>query len=172
MFRSSRTVRILSVIYKFFGIFCALWSVFWVLFIYYCLIEPTDISITGFGIICVIVGISGVVVCISENRLLRRMKKLQIILSPVSDTPISVISREWRLSSEKTEKQLKKMIQKGHLKSVRLDMQEHQVVPLYKPIVKAPVMVEVECENCGAANTMEKGQTGRCVYCDSVLKAK
>ena len=172
MFRSNRTVRILSVVYKIFGIFSALWSVFWVLFIYYCLMEPTSLSITGFGAVCVIVGIGGVVVCIRETRLLRRMKSLQVILSPVADTPFSVIAREWRVSSEKAEKQLKKMIRRGHLKSVRLDIQAHQVVPLYKQMVKEPVMAEVECAHCGAANTMEKGQTGRCVYCDSVLEAK
>ena len=170
MFRSNKTVRVLSVIYKIFGVFCLLWSMFWALFIYYCLMEPTSISITGFGVLCVIVGISGVVVCLSETRLLRRMKKLQIILSPVADTPFSVIAREWGVSVETAEKVLKRMIRRGHLKQVRLDMVKHLVVPLYKPFRQEPVMIEVKCMHCGATNTIEKGKNSRCEYCDSAIE--
>jgi len=174
MFRSNRAVKVLSVLYKLLGIFCVLWTLFFMSFVYFCLfVEPSEeVYIAGFGVVCVVVGFGGIVVSVMESRLLHRMKSLQIILSPVSDTPISVIAREWKVSLERAEKQLKKMIRRGHLKSVRLDMSGYQVVPLHKPVIKEPVMVEVECENCGGTNTIEKGKTGRCVYCDSAIKLK
>ena len=188
MFRSNRAVRALSVFYKIFGIFCVLWGMFWAFFVYYCLIEPTSISITGFGVLCVIVGISGVVVALGEIRLLRRMESMQAILSSITDTPISVIAATWGVSVEKAEKLVQTMIRRKHLRKVGVDLVNHRIVPFSKlyygensyrradlnihQAKEVPVMAEVECEHCGALNTIEKGRRGRCEYCDSVIEIK
>jgi len=191
MYRSKGAVRALAVLYSFLGIFCVFWTLFFSVFVYFCLfIEPSEeVYIAGFGVVCVFVGVCGAVVSAKEKRLLKRLKSMQVILSPVADTPVSVVAREWGVSLENAEKTVKKMIRRGHLRQVRIDALNHKVVPLHKPYhgetvyrradimqpqpaVKETVLVEVKCEQCGASNTVEKGKTGRCEYCDSVIDSK
>ena len=129
-----------------------------------------------------LVGLAGILVLVQEMRLLRRMKKLQIILSSVEDTPVSIIAREWGVSLNDAEKALKRMIRRKHLRRVRMDMRNHQVVPMDKPyggrvseqqMERTPsAMIDVICRNCGATNRVAQGEAAKCAYCDSALRAR
>lgn len=63
---------------------------------------------------------------------------------------------------------------------VKLDQEKRHIIPINaKRMEKAapafqkkPVMVDVTCEHCGAPNTVERGETARCEYCDSVISGR
>lgn len=55
----------------------------------------------------------------------------------------------------------------GYKRSVRVNMRKNVVQPEDASIE----MCTVKCENCGATNTLVKGQVSECEYCGSALKA-
>ena len=72
------------------------------------------------------------------------------------------------------------MIKRKHLIGVKLDQEKRYIIPINAkreekatPVFqKKPVMFDVTCEYCGAPNTVERGATARCEYCDSVISGR
>ena len=189
MYRAKGSILALFVFYVIFGVFCLLLALFAAMFAYFSLsVEPISLGVAGLGLAFAVVGILGVVAALGEIRLLRCLKRMQIVLSAITDTPVSVVAANWGVSVEEAEKMLKTMIRRKHIRKVSLDTVNHRLVlygKLYygehfyrradlviKQVREKPVMVEVECESCGATNTIEKGRRSRCAYCDSVTEVK
>ena len=84
------------------------------------------------------------------------------------------------VSEESVQKNLTKMIRRRHLVGVKLDSQKRYIIPINakrtekaaSAFQKNPVMVDVTCEHCGGPNTVERGATARCEYCDSVISGR
>lgn len=182
MYRSKGSLLALSVFYKIFGITGLLWTLFFSYFVWFCLyIEPTtDRFIIGFGVICVIAGIFWIVVCIAEDRLLRNYKDYKKVLLEDEEHSVLTLVKKLGVSEESVQKNLTKMIRRKHLVGVKLDQEKRHIIPINaKRMEKAapafqkkPVMVDVTCEHCGAPNTVERGETARCEYCDSVISGR
>lgn len=65
---------------------------------------------------------------------------------------------------------LQRLIEKGYLQNVRLDLAANGVV-LSAPNrhVEENRYIEMECPSCGAKNTVLRGRIGRCAFCDQPL---
>lgn len=182
MYRSKGSLLALSVFYKILGITGLLWTLFFSYFVWFCLyIEPTtDRFIIGFGVICVIAGIFWIVVCIAEDRLLRNYKDYKKVLLEDEEHSVLTLVKKLGVSEESVQKNLTKMIRRKHLVGVKLDQEKRHIIPINaKRMEKAatafqkkPVMVDVTCKHCGAPNTVERGETARCEYCDSVISGR
>ena len=179
MYRSKGSLLALSVFYKISGIMGVLWTLFFSYFVWFCLfVEPaTDRFIIGFGVVCVIVGIIWIMVSLAEDKLLRDYKDYkEIILNDEEHSVLSLV-KALGIPEEKVQKNLTKMIRRKHLVGVKLDQEKRHIIPINAkragaamPVFqKNPVMVDVTCEHCGAPNTVCRGETARCEYCDSVI---
>ena len=95
---------------------------------------------------------------------------------------IAAVAEAAGLTKKDAEKALKRMIRRKHLRRVRMDMRNHQVVPMDKPyggrvseqqMERTPsAMIDVICRNCGATNRVAQGEAAKCAYCDSALRAR
>lgn len=182
MYRSKGSLLALSVFYKIFGITGLLWTLFFSYFVWFCLyIEPTeDRFIIGFGAVCAITGILWIAVCIAEDKLLRDFKDYKEVLLKDDEHSVLSLVKAQGISEEKVQKNLTKMIRRKHLVGVKLDPEKRYIIPVNAkreekvvPVFPIkPVMIDVTCEHCGAPNTVQRGETARCEYCDSVIRGR
>ena len=182
MYRSKGSLLALSIFYKVFGIMGVLWTLFFSYFVWFCLfVEPTtDRFIIGFGVVCVIVGIIWIMVSIVEDKLLRDYKDYKEILLKDEEHSVLSLVKALGIPEEKVQKNLTKMIRRKHLVGVKLDQEKRHIIPVNEkgagtamPVFqKKPVMIDVICEHCGAPNTVCRGETARCEYCDSVISGR
>ena len=182
MYRSKGSLLALSVFYKIFGITGVLWTLFFSYFVWFCMaVEPTeDRFIIGFGVVSVIVGIFWIIVCLAEDKLLRNFKEYKKVLSEEEERSILSLAKKLGVPEENVQRNLIKMIKRKHLIGVKLDQEKRYIIPINAkreekatPVFqKKPVMFDVTCEYCGAPNTVERGATARCEYCDSVISGR
>lgn len=182
MYRSKGSLLALSIFYKVFGIMGVLWTLFFSYFVWFCLfVEPTtDRFIIGFGVVCVIVGIIWIMVSIVEDKLLRDYKDYKEILLKDEEHSVLSLVKALGIPEEKVQKNLTKMIRRKHLVGVKLDQEKRHIIPVIAkrtgtamPVYqKKPVIIDVTCEHCGAPNTVCRGETARCEYCDSVISGR
>ena len=179
MYRSKGSLLGLSIFYKLFGIMGMLWTMFFSYFVWFCLfVEPTeDRFIIGFGAVCAITGILWIAVCIVEDKLLRDFKDYKEVLLKDEEHSVLSLVKALCISEEKVQKNLTKMIRRKHFVGVKLDQEKRYIIPVnakrsgtaMTDFQKKPMMIDVTCEHCGAPNTVERGATARCEYCNSVI---
>lgn len=70
---------------------------------------------------------------------------------------------------------LKEMIQKGYILKVEKRADYYRYAYIENTAIRLPdaqprVMVQVTCDACGGVTEIPKGESGKCVYCDSKIQ--
>ena len=108
------------------------------------------------------------------RKLLRDVQKYDAVLSQIPTGYIPDIAASLGKTEDAVRKDLDSLIRNKFFSPAYIDPNTNCIVFAIKPAAPPPEaeMVIVKCKNCGGINTIPKGQTGRCDYCDSPVKGK
>lgn len=138
-------------------------------------LDASDLSVYIFFLIMTVLGIW---LIISGAKAKRRVKRIKLYASVISDQhKISIrhIADATSLPLEFVKKDLQTMINKKFLPNTSLNLKTEEIIfgslrNLTTHPLRKQEMESVNCPGCGANNSKQKGSSAPCEYCGITLK--
>lgn len=157
---------------RFFGYFWSTMYIFAILGAFTGAELPENTSLISFCIMSTVIFLLPGLYCIKKGKalvLIENHKEMIInIVANGHDTTMAGMANILNINEEDVMKITKKMIDKGELQNVRLDIIDRKIVIL-QPAQEPVQLRKVKCNQCGA-NTTVQGEKGTCEYCGSPIE--
>lgn len=97
-------------------------------------------------------------------------KKYAYIFSNNTDTTITFKELSKRIHKDNVDLELQKLVSKGYLKNIIVDLETDTVLLTAENANKAKkIYIKVKCKSCGNNATIVKGEKTKCPFCHRIL---